>query len=299
MIGHTGDPDYINTIDNHISLMKLRKPKRPIPGKHEHLLDEFGVEFDISGVDKDIGAVVNRILNNVDEIYAYEPPVIDEAWIRDAGSRHVADAGDMFTVALLGFSLFERAWSLCGMEDLLCFMKTDGGAIHSLFTKLVKYNLTKVRIAIECGFDGVMFGDDWGYQRGLIMGPDLWRSMIKPYVAETYAYVKSMGKVVLHHSCGDCREIMGDLTDIGLDVYQTFQPEIYGLNKLPGLTIWGGISTQVDMPFKTPAEIYEITRRTMKILGEGGGYIAAPTHDVPGDVPPENVEAMIKAFREG
>jgi uroporphyrinogen-III decarboxylase len=34
----------------------------------------------------------------------------------------------------------------------------------------------------------------------------------------------------------------------------------------------------------------------MKILGEGGGYIAAPTHDVPGDVPPKNLEAMVKAF---
>jgi len=297
MIEHTGNPDYIDTIDNHISLMRLRKPKAPIPGKPEHLLDEFGVEFDISGADKDIGAVANRVLNDVVDIYAYQTPEIDEAWLREAGLRHVAAGGDTFTVALLGFSLFERAWSLCGMENLLCYMITDKEAVRSLFTKLVLYNIKKIRIAMECGFDGVMFGDDWGYQRGLIMGPALWRSFIKPFVSEMYACVRSMGRVVLHHSCGDCREIMGDLVDMGLDVYQTFQPEIYGLNKLPGLTIWGGISTQADLPFKTPGEIYDITKRTMEVLGKGGGYIAAPTHDVPGDVPPENIEAMIRAFK--
>jgi len=36
----------------------------------------------------------------------------------------------------------------------------------------------------------------------------------------------------------------------------------------------------------------------MTILGEGGGYIASPTHDVPADVPPENIEAMVRAFMD-
>ena len=58
------------------------------------------------------------------------------------------------------------------------------------------------------------------------------------------------------------------------------------------------MSTQADLPYKTPGEIYDLTKNTMKILGEGGGYIAAPTHEVPGDVPPENIIAMVKAFLE-
>jgi len=132
----------------------------------------------------------------------------------------------------------------------------------------------------------------------LIMGPPIWRELIKPCFTEMYAYIKSRGRFVFHHSCGDCRKITGDLAEMGLDVYQTFQPEIYGLNKLPGLTIWGGISTQVDLPFRSPNEIYDLTKRTMSVLGEGGGYIAAPTHDLPGDVPPENIEAMVRAFTE-
>ena len=41
----------------------------------------------------------------------------------------------------------------------------------------------------------------------------------------------------------------------------------------------------------------QVARETMEILGKGGGYIAAPTHSIPGDVPPENVVAMIEVFQ--
>jgi len=297
MIAHTGNPNYEETVGNHIHLMRLRKPKAPVPDRDGYVADEFGVVFDISGADKDIGTVAGRVIPNIDDMAAYEPPAVDELWLRAACTQHAETAGDRFTVGLLGFSLFERVWSLFGMEDLLCAMVTDPDAVHALLRKINAYNLRKVEIAIECGFDGILFGDDWGSQRGLIMGPERWRALIKPYANEMYAAVKSKGRIVLHHSCGDCRAIMGDLAAMGLDVYQTFQPEIYGLNKLPGIAIWGGISTQADLPFRTPEEIYALTRRTMEILGAGGGYIAAPTHDIPADVPPENVEAMVRAFK--
>jgi len=61
--------------------------------------------------------------------------------------------------------------------------------------------------------------------------------------------------------------------------------------------LWGGISTQRLLPYGSPEEIKRVTRETIKILGSGGGYIAAPTHAIPGDVPPENVLAMIEVFQ--
>ena len=35
----------------------------------------------------------------------------------------------------------------------------------------------------------------------------------------------------------------------------------------------------------------------MAIMGKGGGFIVAPTHSVPGDVPAENIDALIKLFQ--
>jgi uroporphyrinogen decarboxylase len=242
-------------------------------------------------------------LKSVEALIGFEPPPVDESFIRGQCERLMQSKGGNFALASVGFALFERAWSLCGMEDLLCYMLTDPGAVAALFNKLTAYNLKKLRIALEYGFDGVIFGDDWGQQKGLIMGAPLWRKLIKPFVAAMYAEVKSKGKFIAQHTCGDNREILDDLIDIGLNVYQTFQPEIYGMSpfkeKYAGrLTIWGGISTQTQLPFLTPAEVYGITKNAIAILGKGGGYIAAPTHDAPADIPPENIEAMIRAFMD-
>ena len=303
MIKYSGNEDYIDTIDNHITKASMTKPQTPVEGRDEHFTDEFGVIWNKSGVDKDIGVVAEYILTDADKIMDYSPPPVDEEYVH-AQCKHLMEIkGDNFAIASIGFTIFERAWSLCGMTDLLGFMLTDPDAVSSLFSKLVTRNIQKAKIALEYDIDGVLYGDDWGQQRGMIMGPPLWRALIKPHITAMYAVVKDKNKYVLHHSCGDLKEILGDLEKIGLDVYQTFQPEIYDINeykkKLKNkMSIWGAISTQADLPFKTPEEIYDITKHTMKILGEGGGYIAAPTHDVPGDVPPENLEAMVKAFTD-
>lgn len=301
MVAYTGNNNYINTIDNHITKASLTKPQAPAKGRSEHFVDEFGVIWDKSGVDKDIGVVADYMIKEPGQLANYTPPSVDEEFIRAQCKTLIENSAGNFAIASIGFSLFERAWSLCSMSDFLCYMLTDPEAVDSLLSKLAKRNIQKANIALEYDIDGVLFGDDWGQQRGMIMGKPLWEELIKPHVAAMYSVVKQKDRYVLHHSCGDISDIFEDLEKIGLDVYQTFQPEIYDINEYKEklnskLTIWGAISTQAHLPFKSPKEIYDITKHTMDILGKGGGYIAAPTHDVPGDVPPENLEAMVKAF---
>ena len=122
-------------------------------------------------------------------------------------------------------------------------------------------------------------------------------------MARMFEKVKRSGRFVSLHSCGDIHELFPELIDIGLDVYQTFQPEIYDIHTVKRdfgkhLTFWGGISTQRVLPWVTPDEVKRIARETMAVMGKGGGYIAAPTHDIPGDVPPENIIALAEAFQE-
>ena len=302
MVEYTGNPRYADTLNNHISIFSIRKPHVYAPDPAASYTDEFGVVWDISGADKDIGVVSQPLIRNAEDLAAYTPPPIDEEYIRKICEKAVLSKGDNFLIGSIGYTLFERAWSLCGMEDLLCYMLTDPEAVESLLDKLAERNVQKAKIALEYGMDCILFGDDWGQQRGMIMGAPLWRRFIKPCLAKMYGEVKAAGKFVAQHSCGDLREILDELIEIGLDIYQTFQPEIYDkaeykqkLNRR--LTIWGGISTQAELPFMPPEEIYELTKANIALLGKGGGYIAAPTHAVPGDVPPENIAAMVSAFK--
>jgi len=274
---------------------------RLIAGKPEHFMDDFGVIWDRSGADKDIGVVANHAIPEPDMKY-WNPPEVAAAKMRAVAQRISAQAGDRFSYVGIGFSLFERYWTLCGMENGLAYMLTDPEFVSALFGAICDFNLKLIDIVLEYPVDAVYFGDDWGQQKGLIMGPALWRKFIKPCLARMYGRVREAGRFVVQHSCGDIELVYDDLIEIGLTCHQTFQPEIYDIKTVKAkygdrLSFWGGISTQRLLPYATPEEVAAETRRIIRVMKPGGGFIASPTHAVPGDVPCENIVAMLEAFQ--
>jgi len=296
---YTGDAHYIESIGNHIIKAQYNHADEIRPG---YWRDRFGVVWNRAGADKDIGVVEDYLLPEP-TLSGYNFPQIEESEWRKIIEQTLERAEDKCAIAAVGFSLFERAWSLRGMENLLIDMVTEPDFVDELLEAICEYNLKIIEIALEYPIDGIHFGDDWGQQKGLIMGPNYWRRFIKPRVAKMLEPVKRAGKFTSHHSCGDISELFGDLIDIGLDVYQTFQPEIYNISEVKQefgnrLAFWGGISTQRVLPWLSPDEVKQVTHNMIKTMGPGGGYIAGPTHAVPGDVPPENIIAMIEALRD-
>jgi len=294
--------DYIKDADVYLHYCQYWGWPTELPEMKEHFLDEFGVTWNRSGKDKDIGVIDKPIISEPD-ISLWNEPVLDEKRLRSEWENLLETKEDKFTFPGIGFSMFERAWSLCGMEDVFAYMVQEPDFLHELLDRICDYNIKIIKMSMEYPFDGFYFGDDWGQQKGLMMGPVFWRQFIKPRMKRMYLEVKKNNRYIMQHSCGDIEEIFPDLIEIGLDCYQTFQPEIYDIKKVKEkygdkLTFWGGISTQRLLPYATPDEVYLKTKEIMKIMGKGGGYIAAPTHAIPSDVPTENVDAMLKAFRE-
>ena len=110
-------------------------------------------------------------------------------------------------------------------------------------------------------------------------------------------------KDVWVHSCGNIQAIIPCLLEMGLDVLNPVQPEAMDLGTLKRdygnqLTFWGGISTQRALPFGSPGEVKAETRRVRDLMSQGGGYILAPAQDIQGDVPAENIMALIEAAKE-
>ncbi|MBQ4050529.1 MAG: uroporphyrinogen decarboxylase, partial [Oscillospiraceae bacterium] len=254
-----------------------------------------------TGADKEIGVVNDYLIEDLED-NDYEFPIIDEARLRAVFEKVQAEKGDRFSMASIGFSMYERAWSLMGMENTLANMILCPDELEALLDRICEYNLRIVDIALEYDFDAIHFGDDWGQQHGLIMGAAHWRRFIKPRMARMYKRVKEAGKFVSQHSCGDCHEIFPDLIEIGLDCYQTFQPEIYDIVRMKELygdklTFWGGVSTQRCLPYATTEGVKAECHRIMETLRHGGGLIIAPTHALAFDVPAENILAMADVFQ--
>ena len=266
-----------------------------------YFTDDFGVTWNRSGVDKDIGVVDEPVIDEPD-IALYPTPYLNEARIREECERILATKEDKFCFAGIGFSMFERLWSYLGMEDALVYMLTEPEFVHELLDKILEFNLKVIDIFNEYPFDGIYFGDDWGQQKGMIMGAPLWREFIKPRMEAMYQRAKQNGKFVLQHSCGDIQEVFEDLIEIGLDCYQTVQPEIYDLKEIKAgygdrLCFWGTISTQKALPCLSPVEVEQVVSHTVAVMKQGGGFIIAPTHAIPQDVPAENVMAMLRCFK--
>jgi len=301
MVEYTGDPDFAARIDNCLLRMDTGLPdgwREVAPDIWE---DEFGVQWNRT-IDKDIGNVCNCMVTP-DNLAEYEMPDPHDPARYASYEKSIAEHPEFFSLADLGFSLFERAWTLCGFETLLMAMVDDSDFAHGLLDRILEYNLAIIDHACANPIDGMGFGDDWGQQRGLIMSPETWREFIKPRIREMYGRVKSHGKYVFIHSCGKVDEVFPDLIECGLDVFNPFQPEVmdvFAVKKQYGdrLSFYGGISTQRLLPFGTPDQVREEVRHLLKEIGRSGGYIAAPAHSIPGDAKPENIAAMLEVLQE-
>ena len=300
MVAYYGDPDFASQLGNCLRVLGC-EPKNSWQEVRPNIWrDQFGVEWD-QHVDKDIGVVCNRLVTpeNMD---AYQFPDPDDPTRYASYDQVLAERGEQFIVVNYGFSLFERAWTLAGEENILMGMVSNKKFVHALMDRILEFNLRIIRNVCRYDVDALMFGDDWGYQRGVVMGPKLWREFIKPRLQQMYAVVKSSGKLVFIHSCGKVFELFPDLIECGVDVFNPFQPEVIDVyeakrNYGDRLSFYGGISTQQLLPYGSVSEVKDAVRWLIDRVGKNGGYIAAPAHSIPGDAKPENVAAMIEVLK--
>ena len=64
------------------------------------------------------------------------------------------------------------------------------------------------------------------------------------------------------------------------------------------LCFWGGIDEQQLLTFGSPGEVEEETSHILDLMGKNGGFVAAPSHNIQGDVPPENIIAFCRQVKE-
>jgi len=290
--------DIDDAFENHLILYKYKKNK--VIGKDVEL-DLFGVKWDKSADDGgDIGVPFDPPLaNGIIDSYTFPEP--NEEFALEQVRKLESDETGRFRMFGLTMLLYERAWSLRGMEDLLADMLLEPDFVHELMRRIIEHHLKLLDLVLPYDFDAVYFGDDWGSQHGLIMGPELWRKLIKPYMKQLCDKVKEHGKIVVLHCCGNIEDILGEVIEIGVDCWNTVQPEIYDLKKLKreygkDLCFYGGISNQGFLPYATPEEVEEKCLEVLEIM-KGGGYILSPTHNLTPDIPAENAYAVVRAAK--
>jgi len=199
-------------------------------------------------------------------------------------------------------SIFEAAWYLRGMNDLLMDMAEDADYVGELMDKIMPFALGAGQTYIKLGADMVWFGDDISMQTGMIISLDMWRRYLKPRYAILFSEAKKTNPniKIAYHSCGNCEAILNDMIEIGLDVLNPLQPmaiDPVAVKKRYGrcLALFGGLCIQKLLPQGSPAQIAQEVKRLVRECGAGGGYILAPAHHIQADTCVANIQAFYHA----
>ncbi len=198
----------------------------------------------------------------------------------DALKKAVADNPDRYIMGGLGITGFNQVTFIRGFENVMTDFYLEAENLHRLIQTVVDFETEMIRRMCACGVDAIAFGDDWGTQANLMVSPELFRAFFKPHFKRQFALVKSLGCQVYFHSCGQVYEILDDLIEIGADIINLNQPDIFPLARLAE-GFRGRVCLNCPVDHQTVAlsgndrEIRAYAARLCRELGtEKGGYIA-------------------------
>ena len=233
----------------------------------------------------------------------------DPSWLVPADSRAARQRWPEHAL-VLGHSWMPLFWTACqefGMEAALIKMHTQPAVIEAFVARQHDYYMDILSRALEAArgvCDICWLGDDYASQTQMMFSPQLWRQLIKPYLARQVALVRRHGMSVLFHSCGNVRSILPDLIDIGVNALLVFQTtasdmDAHSIARDFGgrLAFYGGVDVQHLLSFGTPDDVAQTVRDNARAFEKHGGYIAANSHHGVSTIKGENIEAMCEAAR--
>lgn len=234
------------------------------------------------------------------------PLSVDYAELR---RRHEALDARYAAILSLGWQPpFCTLLDLFGMERALVLLHENPAMVEAALARIEAFLLPEMEMALGSCADLVQFywcGDDFSTQRGLMISPPAWRRFFKPLYRKMFDIVKSHGVKVWFHSCGTFPQVLPDLVDLGMDVWETVQVHLEGNDPVRlkadygrSLTFFGAISCQTTLPFGTPDDVRREVRERVRVLGKGGGYICGPDHSIQKNMPAENLAALYDEARK-
>ncbi len=301
MKAHYGeDVDIEELVDNHfIKLGQSSGFKIDIGNGRKK--DIFGTIWDMT-YEKDIGNVEGLVLPEP-SIDGYEFPDPNDPILYEGMEEKIKANSEKFALYSIGFSLYERYWCLRGMENSMMDFMMYPEFCKKLLGKIADFNIAVIKNIVTRfpEVDGIYFGDDWGAQKGMQMGKEIWMEFIYPEVKRMYANTRELGKYQLIHSCGDIAEIIPELIEAGVQSINPFQPEVLDVDEIMNtyrgkVTFHGGLSTQKTLPYGSVEDVRNETKHLLE-LGKEGSYIFCPSHATEGDTPIENIVAFIDLIK--
>lgn len=193
---------------------------------------------------------------------------------------------------------WEQMQFLRGTENLyLDLADPDCEEVYLLRDNVFAFFRAYIERWVQYNVDGVVFGDDWGSQRSLLISPAKWREFFRPKYQELFDIIHDAGKRIFFHSDGYIADIYPDFIEMGVSALNS-QVWCMGLETLAPfagqITFWGELDRQRMLPTASTAEICEAAGRMIDTLGRNGGIIGEAEIDHLTPLP--NIDAALACW---
>jgi len=250
------------------------------------------------------GVVIESPLSDWQRLKNYRWPDGAAYWRWDpAEINQTIHAARQQGKAILAYAgnLFEKMQWLRGYENLMEDIIDYPLRVQLLAEKITEFDLQTIRNWEKYDVDIIFLEDDWGTQVRLMISPQMWRKIFKPFYKELFKAAHSRGYPVLFHSDGNILPIIPDLIEIGCDVINP-QFSCHNIQDLAQLTrdkicVMCDVDRQYILPSGTPEQVHRYIADIFELFSSPqGGLIFRG--QINSDCPLENIDAMYRTYKE-
>jgi hypothetical protein len=218
-----------------------------------------------------------------------------------------AEVAGRYTAVHWWNCLYEKAWKLRGMENLLMDFHLHPAEVHRLLEAITDFSCRMIRRAArQLKTDGVWVTDDLGTQGGPMFGPNVFREFFRPCYEKLIRTAHECGMHFWLHSCGNIEVFLQDFIDLDLDVIHPIQKYTMDERRIAErfggrICFWAGMDCQQILPRGTPQDVRRETRFMIDTYDRPeGGCMMALGNVATQDVPVENLQALFdESFHYG
>jgi len=264
---------------------------------------EYGFKWERH--DNTMGQPIDSLIKEYEDLDSYTfPDPADPRRFEKADEMMKKYGDDKYYIASLSLTGFTVMTFLRGFEETMVDLYTEPEDVAILADKVFKFEEEVIRQAANRGFSAVAFFDDWGTQSNLLISGKQWREFFKPRYKRQFDLCHELGMDVYFHCCGYILDIIPDFIEIGVDILNISQPNIFDIKQL-GKDFGGKVCFICPVSYQTTSlsgtkdDIYADVKLLVDNLGNhSGGLIGYVEEYESIGLTDENYNHIVNAFME-
>ena len=211
-----------------------------------------------------------------------------ERWVNES---------DLFTVCQLDTGFFKISL-LVGFINYMYYSYDYKDELKLLMEKLTDLQIRIAREAVNRGADCIWLANDFAFNQGPFISPNLLWDLDFQYEKRIVDEVHKLGVPCVYHACGNQKETIDMIVELGIDALHAIQPsagnDIKDIKKRYGkiISLIGNVDISRLLPFGSPWEVDQDVCNLIRDVGSEGGFVLTTCNGIMEDVPIENAITM-------